>query len=143
MIVTCFVGLAPFVLLLASLKTANPQLLAIALCGMGFFANMAWGPFLTVPAELFTPEVYGKAMGFVNGAGYTVAAFSSKIFAALVVVNGGVKDYSMGWVFIAGCVLVGVVASLFIRTPAAAPAIPGAAGVDVGAAGHSTSGVRA
>ena len=119
MILTCFIGLAPFVALLATLKTPNPELLAIALCGMGFFANMAWGPFLTVPAEIFTPEVYGKAMGFVNGAGYTVAAFSSKIFAALVVVNEGVKDYSMGWFFIAACVLIGIVASTFIRTPAA------------------------
>jgi hypothetical protein len=31
-------------------------------------------------------------MGFVNGAGYTVAAFSAKIFAALLVVQGGFKD---------------------------------------------------
>jgi hypothetical protein len=85
---------------------------------MGFFANMAWGPFLTVPAELFTPEVYGKAMGFVNGVGYSVAAFSSKIFAALVVVDHGVKNYSMGWVFITVCVVGGVVASMFISTPA-------------------------
>jgi sugar phosphate permease len=129
MIVTCFVGLAPFVLLLASIKSANPELLAIALCGMGFFANMAWGPFLTVPAEIFTPEVYGKAMGFVNGAGYMVAAFSSKIFSALVVVNGGVKDYSMGWVFIACCVVLGVVASLFIQTSSTAQAEPAIASV--------------
>ena len=122
MITTCFVGLAPFVLLLASLNSAQPELLAVALCGMGFFANMAWGPFLTIPAELFTPEVYGKAMGFVNGVGYTVAAFSSKIFAALVVVDNGVKNYSMGWVFITLCVVGGVVASMFISTPAQLPA---------------------
>lgn len=143
MIVTCFVGLAPFVALLASIKAANPELLAIALCGMGFFANMAWGPFLTVPAELFTPEVYGKAMGFVNGAGYTVAAFSSKIFAALVVVNGGVKDYSMGWFFIAACVLLGIVASMFIRTPATTQTGAVAAGVGVAPAGHPVAEVRA
>jgi sugar phosphate permease len=117
MILACFIGLAPFILLLASLKAgADPMLLALALCGMGFFGNMAWGPFLTVPAEIFTPEVYGKAMGFVNGAGYTVAAFSSKIFAALVVVTATGKDYTMGWVFIAACVLVGICASFFIRT---------------------------
>jgi cyanate permease len=84
---------------------------------MGFFANMAWGPFLAVPAEIFTPEVYGKAMGFVNGVGYFVAAFSAKIFGMLVVVNAnGTKDYMMGWVFIALCVLVGIVEALFIRT---------------------------
>lgn len=116
MIVTCFIGLIPFILLLATLKQADPTLLAIALCGMGFFGNMAWGPFLTVPAEIFTPEVYGKAIGFVNGCGYFVAAFGAKIFAALVVVNNGVKDYSMGWVFIAICGIVGIIASLLIKT---------------------------
>ena len=117
MIMTCFIGLAPFILLLASLNgDADHTMLAFALCGMGFFANMAWGPFLTVPAEIFTPEVYGKAMGFVNGVGYMVAAFSSKIFAALVVVNAMGKDYTMGWVFIAGCVMCGIVAALFIKT---------------------------
>jgi|SRR6185369_1713432 len=116
MILTCFVGLTPFILLLANLNQANQTLLFVALCGMGFFGNMAWGPFLAVPAEIFTPEVYGKAMGFVNGAGYTVAAFSAKIFAALVVVHNGAKDYSNGWYFIATCVMLGIVAASFIRT---------------------------
>ncbi|WP_040207302.1 MFS transporter [Neobacillus jeddahensis] len=116
MILTCFIGLTPFILLLATLNEANHTLLALALCGMGFFANMAWGPFLTVPAEIFTPEVYGKAMGFVNGVGYFVAAFSAKIFGSLVVVQNGVKDYSMGWIFITGCTVVGIIASIFIKT---------------------------
>lgn len=116
MILTCFIGLVPFIVLLATLKQVDQTLLLVALCGMGFFGNMAWGPFLAVPAEIFTPEVYGKAMGFVNGVGYTVAAFSAKIFAVLVVVNGGVKDYSNGWYFIAFCVVIGVIAAGFIRT---------------------------
>lgn len=125
MILTCFIGLAPFVFLLATLTEAHPGMLAFCLCGMGFFGNMAWGPFLAVPAELFTPEVYGKAMGFVNGVGYTVAAFSAKIFAALVVVNEAGKDYSMGWVFIGACVMVGVLAASFIQTgPAANQPLP-------------------
>ncbi|MFS2012623.1 MFS transporter [Azospirillum sp. CT11-132] len=115
MIMTCFIGLAPFVFLLATLQSADPVLLAVALCGMGFFGNMAWGPFLAVPAEIFTPEVYGKAMGFVNGAGYFVAAFSAKIFGALVVVTAAGKDYSNGWYFIGVCVLLGIVAASFIR----------------------------
>lgn len=115
MILACFVGLAPFVFLLTSLNEADPTMLAVCLCGMGFFGNMAWGPFLTVPAEIFSPEVYGKAMGFVNGAGYTVAAFSAKIFASLVVVTAAGKDYANGWLFIGACVLVGVVAASFIR----------------------------
>ncbi|MGZ2747501.1 MFS transporter [Burkholderia stagnalis] len=115
MIATCFTGLVPFLLAIATLQNGNQQLLAFALCGMGFFANMAWGPFLTVPAEIFTPEVYGKAMGFVNGVGYVVAAFSAKIFAGLIVTTPAGKDYSNGWIFLAGCVLVGILASWFIR----------------------------
>jgi sugar phosphate permease len=129
MILVCFIGLIPLILMLASLKTADPLLLAVALCGMGFFANMAWGPFLAVPAEIFTPEVYGKAMGFVNGVGYFVAAFAAKIFGMLVVVQAnGSKDYKMGWVFIALCALAGIVAALFIKTtaPAAIAAKAGA-----------------
>jgi len=117
MILVCFIGLAPFVLLLSSLQQADHLLLAIALCGMGFFGNMAWGPFLAVPAEIFTPEVYGKAMGFVNGVGYLVAAFSAKIFAALVVVNAaGAKSYTYGWYFIALCVVAGIFAASRIET---------------------------
>jgi sugar phosphate permease len=117
MIIACFLGLAPFILLMGTLQRADQTLLAIALCGMGFFGNMAWGPFLAVPAEIFTPEVYGKAMGFVNGIGYFSAAFSAKIFAALVVVQNGQKNYSSGWYFLCSCVVIGVVAAAFIRTP--------------------------
>jgi sugar phosphate permease len=117
MILVCFIGLAPFVFLLGSLQHANQILLAVALCGMGFFGNMAWGPFLALPAEIFSPEVYGKAMGFVNGAGYFVAAFSAKIFAALVTVDAlGRKDYKYGWYFIALCVAAGIIAASRIRT---------------------------
>ena len=116
MIATCFAGLIPFVLGIATMHAGNPGLLAVVLCGMGFFANMAWGPFLTVPAEIFTPEVYGKAMGFVNGVGYVVAAFSSKIFASLIVTTSGGKDYTQGWIFLACCIVLGIVASWFIQT---------------------------
>ena len=116
MIMVCFVGMVPFVLLLATLKTASPGLLALALCGMGFFANMAWGPILAVPAEIFSPEVYGRAMGLVNCCGYVAAAFATKIFSALVVARDGVKDYTLGWVFIAACAVIGVVAACFIKT---------------------------
>ena len=116
MIMVCFIGLAPFILLLASLKGADQTLLAIALCGMGFFGNMAWGPVLSVPAEIFSPEVYGKAMGLVNCVGYMAGACSSKIFAALVVVHGDVKDYTLAWLFITACVIAGIFASSFIRT---------------------------
>jgi len=103
------------VVMIATMQTGNQILLAVVLCGMGFFANMAWGPFLTVPAEIFTPEVYGKAMGFVNGVGYVVAAFSSKIFASLIVTGAGGRDYTQGWIFLAACILLGIAASWFIQ----------------------------
>jgi len=125
MIVVCFVGLIPFVLLLAMLRAADPGLLAVALCGMGFFANMAWGPVLAVPAEIFTPEVYGKAIGFVNACGYIVAAFATKLFSALVVVSQDGKDYTLGWILIAACAVTGVAAACFIRTPLAPAAASG------------------
>lgn len=115
MILVCFAGLLPFLLLLASLRTAAPGLLALALCGLGFFANMAWGPVLALPAEIFTPEVYGKAMGFVNACGYAAAAFASKLFSLLVVAGEGGKDYTRGWILIAACALMGIVAACFIR----------------------------
>jgi MFS family permease len=116
MIVVCFAGVIPFLLLLASLQAASAGLLALALCGMGFFANMAWGPILAVPAEIFTPEVYGKAMGLVNCCGYVAAAFATKIFSALVIVKNGTKDYTPGWIFIALCAVIGMVAACFVRT---------------------------
>ncbi|MFT3663498.1 MFS transporter [Piscinibacter sp.] len=115
MILACFIGLIPFILLLATVTAAEPAMLLVALCGMGFFGNMAWGPFLAVPAEIFSPELYGKAVGFSNGVGYTCAAFTAKIFAALIVVQNGAKVYTNGWYFIAACVVVGIVAAWFIR----------------------------
>lgn len=116
MILACFIGLIPFIVLLATLKTADQGLLLIALCGRRFFGNMTGGPFLGVPAEVFTPEVYGKAVGFVNGVGYTFAGFCAKIFAALVVVDStGIRGYSYGWYFIALCVFLGIVAATQIK----------------------------
>jgi MFS family permease len=99
MILVCSIGLAQFEFLLRSLQRANQVLLAVPFCGMGFFGNMAWGPFLALPADIFSPEGYAKAMGFVNSAGHFVAAVSAKIFAALVMVDAlGKKDYTQGGV---------------------------------------------
>ena len=126
MILTCFIGLIPFLILLSTLGHANHPLLAFALCGMGFFGNMAWGPFLALPAEIFSPEVYGKAMGFANGAAYISAAFSAKIFSALVVVDAlGRKDYTHGWEFIVVCVALGIVAASMVKTGQSHKAVAG------------------
>ena len=69
----------------------------------------------SIPALGFYDGVLNDP-GFVNGAGYTVAAFSAKIFAALVVVEQGHKVYTNGWYFISACVVLGIVAAYFIRT---------------------------
>ena len=116
MILASFSCLAPCIFLLASIDGASPVWLAVALCGMGFFANMGWGPLTSVPAEIFSPEVYGRAMGFVNGASYMVTAFSAMIFAGLVTDTPAGKDYSHGWLFIGICVVAGTIAASFIRT---------------------------
>jgi hypothetical protein len=52
-------------------------------------------------------------MGFANGAGYMVAAFSAKIFVAA---SDGGKDYSRGWIFTGACVVLGIIAASFIPT---------------------------
>jgi sugar phosphate permease len=77
-----------------------------------------------VPAEIFTPEVYGKAMGLVNGCGYVVAAFAAKLFSAMVIVRDEGKDYTLGWIFIAACAVMGVAAACFIRTSASTQPSP-------------------
>ena len=124
-ILLCFVGLIPFIMLLSTLKAADHSILALTLGGMGFFANMAWGPFPAVPAEIFRPEVYGKAMGFINGAGYFVAAFAAKIFGMLVVTQAsGAKNYTPAWVFIALGVVIGIIGASFIETYSQAKAAP-------------------
>ncbi len=124
MIMVSFAGLAPFIFLLSTLSQADPILLALALCGMGFFANMGWGPLTSVPAEIFSPEVYGRAMGFVNCASYIMAAFSAKIFSQLVVETEAGKDYTHGWYFIGACVVAGLFAASFIHTPAQQKVLP-------------------
>jgi hypothetical protein len=60
-------------------------------------------------------------MGFVNCCGYVAAAFATKIFSALVIEKNGAKDCTPGWIFIALCAIIGMVAACFIRTPAQAP----------------------
>jgi len=115
MLLASFLCLAPFIFLLATIDGASPYWLALALFGMGLFANMGWGPLTSVPAEIFSPEVYGRAMGFVNGASFLVTAFTAKIFSALVVETAAGRDYTRGWVFVGLCVMAGAVAACFIR----------------------------
>lgn len=104
MIITSFVMMIPFVILLASLKAgASPWLLLLSLTGMGFFSNMIWAPALSMPADMFTVEVYGKALGFMNCFGYMSAAASPYMMGLLITVDPvtKVQNYFYAWMWIA------------------------------------------
>jgi hypothetical protein len=60
----------------------------------------------------------------VNCCGYIAAAFATKIFSSLVIVKDGAKDYTPGWMFIAACAAVGIVAACFIKTAPTTAATP-------------------
>jgi MFS family permease len=109
-------GTIPFIIILSQLQpgTSHTTLLMV-LAGAGFFANMAWGPFLAWPADVFSPEVYGKAMGFINMAGYIGGAFAPLIMSRLIRVTSAGTDYTYAWMFIAGSALVGLLAAILVK----------------------------
>ena len=115
MIITSFVMMIPFVILLASLKAgASPWLLLLSLTGMGFFSNMIWAPALSMPADMFTVEVYGKALGFMNCFGYMSAAASPYMMGLLITVDPvtKVQNYFYAWMWIACTALAGALVGL-------------------------------
>ncbi len=114
MIVVCFACMIPFVLILATLeKGVSPWIMLLTLTGAGFFSNMAWGPAISLPADMFPVESYGKAMGFVNCIAYMVAAASPYIMGWLIIENSLTKttSYYWAWIWVACTALIGVVAS--------------------------------
>jgi sugar phosphate permease len=114
MIVLCFSAMIPFIVVLALLdKGVSPLVLLTTLTLAGFFSNMAWGPAISLPADMFPVEVYGKAMGFVNCFAYMVAAASPYIMGFLIQVDPVTKNESFlfAWLWVAGTALIGVVAS--------------------------------
>jgi MFS family permease len=117
MILVCFGGSIPFILLLANIhQGVSPYVLLLALTGAGFFANMVWGPALSMPADMFPAEVYGKAMGFTNCIGYMLASACPYIMGALIVRDPatGSVDYHRAWLYVAFAAFAGVVAALFL-----------------------------
>jgi sugar phosphate permease len=117
MIILCFAAMIPFVLLLATLeKGVAPGLLLLTLSLAGFFSNMAWGPAISLPADMFPIEVYGKAMGFVNCFAYMAAAASPYIMGWLITVDPATNttSYFMAWIWVACTALIGVVASCML-----------------------------
>lgn len=114
MIVLCFSAMIPFILVLALLdKGVSPIVLLLTLTLAGFFSNMAWGPAISLPADMFPVEVYGKAMGFVNCFAYMVAAASPYIMGFLITTDPVTKteSYLYAWLWVACTALIGVVAS--------------------------------
>ncbi|MDR3562757.1 MAG: MFS transporter [Negativicutes bacterium] len=116
MIMLSFFGTIPFIVILSQLQPGVSHLsLLMVLAGAGFFANMAWGPFLAWPADVFSPEVYGKAMGFMQMFAYIGGAFAPLIMSRLIRVTPGGADYTYAWVFIAGCACAGLLASSLVK----------------------------
>ena len=117
MLFLCFICAIPFIVLLATIqKGVSPYILLLTLTGAGFFSNMVWGPALTIPADLFPAEVYGKAMGFTNCFGYMLAAFCPYIMGALIQTNATTKtvSYFWAWMYIAFTAIIGIIATCFL-----------------------------
>jgi len=114
MIILCFSCMIPFILVLATIqKGVSPYLLLLTLTGAGFFSNMVWGPALTLPADMFSVEVYGKAIGFVNCMAYMAAAASPYLMGMLIRTDPITKtvDYFWAWIWVACTAVTGVIAS--------------------------------
>lgn len=132
MIILCFMAMIPFIVVLATLeKGVAPSLLLLTLTFAGFFSNMGWGPAMSLPADMFPVEVYGKAMGFVNCVAYMCAAASPTIMGRLIGIDPatGGETYFWAWMWVAGTAVIGAVAAFRLvdkkrETPAAAAASP-------------------
>jgi len=114
MIVVCFTCMIPFIIVLATLeKGVSPFIMLLTLTGAGFFSNMAWGPAISLPADMFPVESYGKAMGFVNCFAYMVAAASPYVMGWLITENPVTRtpSYFWAWIWVACTALIGVVAA--------------------------------
>ena len=117
MIVMAFAGALPFVLALAFMgRGVPPALLLLALTGAGFFSNMVWGPAMSIPADMFPAEVYGKALGFTVCCAYVLAAACPYIMGALIFSDPatGAKSYTGAWIYVACAIIGGVIAALFL-----------------------------
>lgn len=126
MIMLCFAAMIPFIVILATLqKGVAPWILLLTLTGAGFFSNMAWGPAISLPADMFPVEVYGKEMGFVNCFAYMAAAASPYVMGWLIRVDPvtGAESYFYSWIWVAGTALIGVVAAWRLRDKQAGKAL--------------------
>jgi sugar phosphate permease len=117
MIILGFGCAIPFIIALATIKIGvSPFILLIILTGTGFFTNMIWGPALTLPADLFSAEVYGKAIGFTNCCGYMFASACPFIMGTLIKTDPvtHVVNYFWSWTYIAVIALLGIIIAFFL-----------------------------
>ena len=117
MIYLSFACALPFIIVLATIHIGvSSLLLLVILTGTGFFSNMMWGPALSIPADLFSAEVYGKAVGFTNCCGYILASACPFIMGALIIVDPAthVANYFWAWIYIAFVALAGIIATFFL-----------------------------
>jgi len=117
MIILCFVCMIPFIVILATLtKGVSEIVLLLTLTGAGFFSNMVWGPAITLPADMFPVETYGKAIGGVNCIAYMAAAASPYIMGWLISVDPVTKtvSYFNAWIWVACTALIGVAAGCML-----------------------------
>lgn len=106
-----YICTAPFLLLMAFyVKGVNPTVLLLTLSAAGFFANMAWGPYYSWPAEIFSPEVHAKALGIINAIGYFFgAAGAPLVMSRLIVKTDAGVSYTHAWIFIAALAVIGFI----------------------------------
>lgn len=117
MIILCFAGMIPFIVILATLvKGVSPFILLLTLTGAGFFSNMVWGPAITLPADMFTVDSYGKAVGGVNCIAYMTAAASPYIMGWLIKIDPVTKtaDYFQAWLWVAFTAIFGIVSATML-----------------------------
>lgn len=112
-----YLGVIPFLLLFATFaKGVSPLALLLSLSACGFFANLSWGAWFSLPAEMFSPEVHAKALGIMNGFGYFFgAAGAPLVMSRLVVKTSTGASYTWSWVFIAALAVIGFVLIMATR----------------------------
>jgi sugar phosphate permease len=113
-----FGGAVPFLIILALLqKGVNPVVLLFGLTLCGFFCNAGWGSFYAWTADVFSSEVFARALGIINTVGYLIGAAGAPLVMAHLIVKtatGGVS-YTWSWLFISLVTLIGFLLAITMK----------------------------
>jgi sugar phosphate permease len=111
-----YIGVIPFLLLFAFFQKGVgtvPLLLTLSACG--FFANISWGAWYAWPAEIFSPEVHAKALGYINAIGYFIgAAGAPLVMSRLVIKTAAGTSYIWSWAFVAALAVLGAILVILV-----------------------------